>query len=96
MLKPMLTALTLTLALAAPAVHAADNAQQSRMADCNKQAAGKKGDERKAFMKTCLSGKPAEAAKPATPQDRMKDCNQKATGLKGDERKAFMSKCLKG
>ena len=29
--------------------------QQTRMGDCNKQAAGKKGDERKAFMKTCLS-----------------------------------------
>lgn len=95
MLKPVLTALTLTLALAAPAVHA-ENTQQSRMADCNQQAAGKKGDERKAFMKTCLSGKPQEAAKPLTPQERMKDCNQKATGLKGDERKAFMSKCLKG
>lgn len=95
MLKPVLTALTLTLALAAPGVHA-DNTQQNRMADCNKQADGKKGDERKAFMKACLSGKPAEAAKPATPQERMKDCNQKATGLKGEARKAFMSKCLKG
>lgn len=95
MLKPMLTALTLTLALAAPSVHA-QTTQQNRMADCNKQAEGKKGDDRKAFMKSCLSGKPQEAAKPATPQQRMKDCNQKATGLKGDERKAFMSKCLKG
>jgi len=26
------------------------------MKDCNKQAAGKKGAERKAFMKECLSG----------------------------------------
>ena len=25
------------------------------MRDCNKQATGKKGAERKAFMKTCLS-----------------------------------------
>jgi Spy/CpxP family protein refolding chaperone len=31
--------------------------QQDRMRDCNKQASGKKGDERKAFMKTCLSSK---------------------------------------
>ena len=26
------------------------------MADCNKQATGKKGDERKTFMSTCLKG----------------------------------------
>ena len=31
--------------------------QQERMRDCNKQATGKKGAERKAFMKTCLSHK---------------------------------------
>ena len=50
-----------------------------------------KGDERKAFMKTCLSNKPA------TQQDKMKTCNAdaKAKTLKGDERKAFMSDCLK-
>ena len=30
-------------------------AQQSRMGDCNKKATGKTGDERKAFMKSCLS-----------------------------------------
>ena len=29
--------------------------QQSKMATCNKDAADKKGDERKAFMKECLS-----------------------------------------
>lgn len=29
--------------------------QQSRMKTCNADARGKKGDERKAFMKTCLS-----------------------------------------
>lgn len=27
------------------------------MAMCNKEAVGKKGDERKGFMKTCLSAK---------------------------------------
>ena len=31
--------------------------QQDRMRDCNKQATGKKGAERKTFMKTCLSRK---------------------------------------
>ena len=63
--------------------------QQSKMGDCNKEAADKKGDERKAFMKTCLS-----ASKPMTQQDKMKKCNTDATGKKGDERKAFMKECL--
>jgi hypothetical protein len=36
-------------------------AQQQRMADCNKRAAGKKGDERKAFMSSCLKKKAAPA-----------------------------------
>jgi len=31
--------------------------QQQRMRDCNREAAGMKGEERKAFMKECLSGK---------------------------------------
>jgi hypothetical protein len=31
--------------------------QQDKMRECNKQATGKKGAERKAFMKTCLSKK---------------------------------------
>ncbi len=68
-------------------------AQQSKMGDCNKEAGDKKGDERKAFMKTCLSAK-----KPATQQDKMKACNKDAgeKKLKGDERKKFMSECLKG
>ena len=62
--------------------------QQSKMGDCNKEAGDKKGDDRKAFMKTCLSGQPM------TQQDKMKKCNSDATGKKGDERKAFMKECL--
>ena len=31
--------------------------QQDKMRECNKQATGKKGAERKALMKTCLSKK---------------------------------------
>ena len=64
--------------------------QQSKMGDCNKDAADKKGDERKAFMKTCLS------AKKATQQSKMTSCNAdpKAKATKGDERKAFMKECL--
>ena len=70
------------------------NAQQERMKDCNAKAADKKGDERKAFMSTCLSGKDAPPAK-MTQQEKMKACNVKAADKKGDERKAFMSDCLK-
>ena len=58
-------ALAVALALGCGAAFAQDTskpakpltAQQQRMVDCNKQATGKKGAERKAFMKTCLSKK---------------------------------------
>jgi hypothetical protein len=71
----------------------ADNSQQSKMTTCNAQASGKKGDDRKAFMKDCLSSAPAAAA-PMTQQQKMTACNKSATGKKGDDRKAFMKDCL--
>ena len=37
-------------------------AQQQRMIDCNKQATGKKGAERKTFMSSCLKGGSAAAS----------------------------------
>ena len=47
-----------TMASAAPEAPApVQTAQQSKMVTCNADATGKKGDERKAFMKTCLSAK---------------------------------------
>ncbi|WP_144632154.1 PsiF family protein [Bordetella genomosp. 13] len=69
--------------------------QQQRMADCNKAAADKKGDERKAYMKSCLKGE-APAATVTPQQQRMKDCNAQATAqsLMGDKRKIFMKDCL--
>ncbi len=84
---------------AAPAAAPADKAptaQQSRMATCNQEAGDKKGDERKAFMKSCLSGAKADGR--AKQQEKMKSCNKEAgdKALKGDERKKFMSECLKG
>jgi hypothetical protein len=85
-----------TVAFAAPAetaAPAAKTAQQNKMTTCNADAAGKKGDERKAFMKTCLSAAPAKPA-PTTQQEKMKTCNADAAGKKGDERKAFMKSCL--
>ena len=63
--------------------------QQNKMSACNKEAGDKKGDERKDYMKTCLS-----AAKPASQQMKMTKCNADAAGKKGDERKAFMKDCL--
>ena len=71
--------------------------QQNKMGMCNKEAAGKKGDERKAFMKECLSKKPevAEEAPKNAQQNKMVTCNKEAAGKKGDERKKFMSECLK-
>jgi len=83
----------------------AATAQQEKMKACNAEAKDKalKGDERKSFMKDCLSAKKEEApakteAAPAksTQQEKMKTCNADAAAksLKGDERKAFMKDCL--
>ncbi len=47
----------LVFGLAAHAQEKAKTPQQNKMAMCNKEAVGKKGDERKDFMKTCLSAK---------------------------------------
>lgn len=79
-------------AVSATPAMAADNAQQSKMTTCNAKAGDKKGDERKAFMKTCLSAKPA--AEPAK-ENKMATCNTAAKGKTGDEHKKFMSECLK-
>ena len=78
-----------------------ENSQQDKMKTCNADAKAKalKGDERKSFMKSCLSDQPAAAAKPAnSQQEKMKSCNAEATtkGLKGADRKTFMSTCLTG
>lgn len=84
--------------LACFAAHAAEGseptAQQARMKACNAHASSKalKGDERKVFMKDCLSNKPEMTAQ----QGKMKTCNAEASAqaLKGDARKAFMKNCL--
>lgn len=83
-------------ALFAGNVYAA-NAQQNKMAACNKEATAKslKGDERKQFMSQCLKADSTPAA--PTQQQKMTLCNKDASAkaLKGDERKKFMSECLK-
>ncbi len=101
-MKKLLSLLALGLSLTLGVAHAADEAaktpQQNKMKTCNADAKDKKGDERKAFMKECLSAKPAAAEAAAdgktTQQNKMKTCNADAKGKKGDERKAFMKECL--
>lgn len=105
-MKKLLVALCLTLAtgVAFAKEEKAATPQQSKMADCNKEAKEKdmKGADRKAFMKSCLSNKSATAAEPKkelTPQQqKMQNCNKEAKekALKGADRKSFMSGCLKG
>ncbi len=104
-MKKLLSLLALGLSLSLGAAHAADvkpkTAQQTKMTTCNADAKTKelKGDERKAFMKECLSNKPAGAAAAdgkSAQQAKMATCNAdaKAKTLKGDERKTFMKECL--
>ncbi len=105
-MKKMLSLLALGLSLSLGAAHAADEKaktpQQTKMGTCNADAKTKalKGDERKAFMKECLSAKPAAAASaPAADgktaqQSKMKTCNDSAKDLKGADRKKHMKECL--
>jgi hypothetical protein len=88
-------------AIAAFAVNAgAETSQQTKMTTCNADAKAKNlaGDDRKAFMKTCLSAAPPPAAPMNSQQMKMKTCNAdaKTQNLTGDARKQFMSNCLKG
>ena len=84
-------AMAVTLAAGSGASTAAtpqQEKQQEKMKACNADATAKslKGDERKTFMSSCLSNKPA-AAEPAKPltaqQDKMKKCNADAAGKRG-------------
>ncbi len=80
----------------------AATAQQEKMKSCSTEASTKqlKGDDRKSFMKTCLSAPgSASSSKELTPQQqKMSSCSKDAASkkLKGAERKQFMSTCLKG
>jgi hypothetical protein len=99
--SPVLPVLSALLVLALPCAALAGT-QQDKMRSCNKEAKQKalKGDERRTFMKSCLSS--STSAKPATPdeiaaQAALKECRAgaKEKALKGDERKAFIKDCLK-
>ena len=71
---------------------AAQAAQQQRMTDCNASASQRnlKGDARKSYMSSCLSGQ-------VTQTTLMKVCNAEATQEKmtSDDRKAYLASCLK-
>ena len=106
-MKKLISLVVMGLALTVGGAYAADDkaptAQQNKMKTCNADAKTKavKGDERKMFMKECLSAKKEAAPATAgatTQQNKMKTCNAdaKTKAVKGDERKKFMSECLKG
>ncbi|MFJ3073930.1 MULTISPECIES: PsiF family protein [Pseudomonas] len=86
----------LVLAVLFSAQGFAATAQQEKMKTCNADATTKalKGDERKAFMSTCLK---KDATPAPTQQEKMTLCNKDASdkALKGDARKTYMSDCLK-
>lgn len=91
-LLPLIAAMGLALSMGMGAAHAAEGAktaQQTKMATCNASAAGKKGDERKAFMKECLSAKPAAA-------DATGACDKSAADKKlaGAAKTSFIKKCM--
>jgi mannose/fructose/N-acetylgalactosamine-specific phosphotransferase system component IIB len=95
--KVALVVASLFVLFSAPAAFA--NVQHERMKACNVEAGDRKGDERKAYMKNCLSAKKAEAnAAKNAQQQKMKTCNveAKAKNIPGSERKKFMSECLRG
>ena len=78
----------------------AATAQQEKMKTCNADATAKqlKGDDRQAFMKTCLSASGSASAKELTPQQqKMSMCSKNAAAqhLSAPDRKKFMSECLK-
>jgi len=96
MQKFLIALFTLAGLTLAPLAGAAEGAkqptpQQERMKSCNQEAGSKslKGDERKAFMKSCLGGKSAEA--PAGNGE----CQNKAAEKKlaGAAKTSFLKKC---
>ncbi|HEY8878848.1 MAG TPA: PsiF family protein [Roseateles sp.] len=83
--------LAILLACAAVAFGAQATPQQDKMKACNAEAKtnGKTGDDRKAFMKECLSAKPA--ADPASPACEKSAADKK---LHGAAAKSHIKKCM--
>jgi hypothetical protein len=90
-IKNMLGLVTIGLSLLASAEQTGVDLRQARMALCNREAGGdKKGDERKTFMKTCLS-----ANRENPEQAKLRTCVDEAMSMKGDAREKLISECLK-
>lgn len=91
-LLPLLV-LSLAAAVAMPAA-AAENKQNTKMADCQKQAGDKKleGKDRQNFVNECLKAKPA---KPAKSESKMAECNAKTKGMSKEEANKARSECMK-
>ena len=83
-------------ALVASGANAAENAQNTKMADCQKQAGDKKleGKDRQAFVNNCLKAKPAAAPAPDS-KSKMAECNAKTKGMSKDEANKARSDCMK-
>lgn len=88
-LLPLLV-LSLAAAVAMPAA-AAENKQNTKMADCQKQAGDKKleGKDRQNFVNTCLKAKPAKS------ESKMAECNAKTKGMSKEEANKARSECMK-
>ncbi|MBV8037523.1 MAG: phosphate starvation-inducible protein PsiF [Pelomonas sp.] len=78
------------LACAIVAMGAQATPQQDKMKTCNVEAKGKKGDERKAFMKECLAAKPADA-EPGSAACEKSAADKK---LHGAAAKSHIKKCM--
>ena len=68
------------------------NPQQEKMKMCNEKAGDKKGDERQAFMKSCLSAKSTAEEKP---KSKMAMCNEKTKGMSKADADKARSECMK-
>ena len=91
-MKKLLSLLALGLVMSVGVAQAATE-QQNKMKTCNAEAKGKKGDERKAFMKECLSAKAdAPAAAPAPSAACEKSAADKK--LAGAAKASHIKKCM--
>lgn len=90
-MKALFIAMALIFSVGTFSTAAFANPYHEKMRSCNAESKGKKGQERKDFMKACLS----EAKEIKNKQhEKMKTCNMEAKGKKGQERKDFMKSCL--
>lgn len=79
----------------------AQKAHRERMSACSKDAKqqGLKSEERKSFMRQCLSeGAAAAAPEGVSKRSQSSACKKqaRAKGLKNEERKAFITECMAG